>query len=119
MNPNLPFHQQVITLDNGVVGSLHEVASANVRNYEDIVALKPAPAVTLHAQLFTPNNGTKRYPVVIIFPGSGGVSPAMLVHAQKLTDAGFSAFVVDPFTGRNVQNTIAEQQQFSDRKSVG
>lgn len=107
------FHQQVITLANGVVGSVHEVASANVLNYEDIVAAKPAPAVMLHAQLFMPARAKKPCPVVIILPGSGGVSPAMLVHAEKLTDAGIAAFVVDPFTGRGVANTIAVQQQFS------
>jgi dienelactone hydrolase len=107
------FHQQVITLNNGVVGSVHEVASANVLNYEDIVAAKPAPAVMLHAQLFMPARAQKPCPAVIILPGSGGVSPAMLVHAEKLTDAGMAAFVVDPFTGRGVANTIAVQQQFS------
>ena len=107
------FHQQTITLANGLVGSLHEVASANVKNYENIVAGKPAPAVTLHAQLFMPTPAKKPCPVVIILPGSGGVSPAMLVHAEKLTDAGLAAFVVDPFTGRGVEDTIAVQQQFS------
>jgi dienelactone hydrolase len=113
MNIQSTFHRESITLANGVVGDLHEVVSANVVSYEDIIVRKSAPAVTLHAQLFTPAKGTKRYPVVVMFPGSGGVSPAMFVHAEKLTDAGFSAFVVDPFTGRNVQNTITEQQQFS------
>jgi dienelactone hydrolase len=113
MNSVQTFHKENITLANGVEGCLHEVASANVVSYEDIIACKPAPAVTLHAQLFTPAQGNKRYPVVIIYPGSGGINPALLVHAEKLTNAGFSAFVVDPFTGRKVRNTIAEQQQFS------
>jgi dienelactone hydrolase len=107
------FHKQAITLVNGVVGSLHKVASANVLNYEDIVAAKAAPAVTLHAQLFVPKTKHEPHPVVIIVPGSGGVNPAMLVHAEKLTDAGVAAFVLDPFTGRGVDNTIAVQQQFS------
>jgi dienelactone hydrolase len=100
-------------LANGAVGSVHEVASANVLNYEDIVAGKPAPAVMLYAQLFMPARAEKPCPVVIVLPGSGGVNPAMLVHAEKLTDAGIAAFVVDPFTGRGVENTIAVQQQFS------
>ena len=101
-----------------MVGRLHEVASSNVRNYEDIVADKPAPAVTLHAQLFIPTSAKNRCPVVIILPGSGGVSPAMLVHAEKLTDAGIAAFVLDPFTGRGVEDTIAVQQQFSFASST-
>ena len=118
MDLTLAFHQQTITLANGVVGRLHEVASSNVRNYENIVAGKPAPAVTLHAQLFLPAAPVKPCPVVIILPGSGGVSPAMLVHAEKLTDAGMAAFVVDPFTGRGVEDTIAVQQQFSFASST-
>lgn len=118
MDLTLAFHQQTITLASGVVGRLHEVASCNVRNYEDIVADKPAPAVTLHAQLFIPTSAKNRCPVVIILPGSGGVSPAMLVHAEKLTDAGIAAFVLDPFTGRGVEDTIAVQQQFSFASST-
>ena len=118
MDLTLAFHQQTITLANGLVGRLHEVASSNVRNYENIVADKPAPAVTLHAQLFIPTSAKKPCPVVIILPGSGGVSPAMLVHAEKLTDAGIAAFVVDPFTGRGVEDTIAVQQQFSFASST-
>jgi dienelactone hydrolase len=113
MNQNLPFHQQVITLANGLIGSLHVVPSANFLNYEDIVVQKSAPAVTLHAQLFIPRGGKKPSSVVILVPGSGGVNPAMLVHAEKLTDAGIAAFVLDPFTGRGVEDTIAVQQQFS------
>jgi dienelactone hydrolase len=113
MDLTLAFHKQVITLSNGVVGTVHEVASSNVLNYENIVAAKPAPAVMLHAQLFMPTRAQKPCPAVIILPGSGGVSPAMLVHAEKLTDAGIAAFVVDPFTGRGVADTIAVQQQFS------
>ena len=37
----------------------------------------------------------------------------MSVHAEKLTEAGFSVFMVDPFTGRNIQNTMSEQLKFS------
>lgn len=113
MNIESTFHRESITLANGVVGDLHEVVSANVLSYEDIIACKPAPAVTLHAQLFTPKRGSKRYPVVIMLPGSGGINPAMSVHAEKLTEAGFSVFMVDPFTGRNIQNTMSEQLKFS------
>ncbi len=118
MDSTQTFHLQGITLANGVVGSVHEVASSNVRNYEDIVAGKAAPAVALHAQLFIPANAKKPCPVVVILPGSGGVSPAMLVHAEKLTDAGIAAFVLDPFTGRGVEDTIAVQQQFSFASST-
>lgn len=107
------FHRESITLANGVVGDLQEVVSANVVSYENIIACKPAPAVTLHAQLFTPKGGNKRYPVIIMLPGSGGINSAMFVHAEKLTEAGFSAFMIDPFKGRNIQNTMSEQLKFS------
>jgi dienelactone hydrolase len=107
-----PFHLQTIVLSNGVAGQAAQIDSFNVINYENIVAGDLGAAVTLHAQLFVPLT-SKPSAAVIIVPGSGGVNPAMLVHAEQLTNAGIAALVLDPFTGRSVENTIAVQQQFS------
>ena len=107
------FHLQKIVLNNGIAGQVTPISSFNVLNYEGMIQGKLGDAVSLHAQLFLPASNTKPCPVVIIIPGSGGVNPAMLVHAEKLTNAGLAAFVLDPFTGRSVENTIAVQQQFS------
>ncbi len=122
MDVNLRIDQQVLTLGNGVVGRPIVIASANPRHYEDIVSGAPgrseSPPVALHAALFVPDrmgadSGSGKHPVVIIVPGSGGVNPAMMVHARALTDVGIAALVLDPFGGRTVVDTIAAQQQFS------
>jgi dienelactone hydrolase len=112
MDITQPFHKQQITLANGVKGRVAPISSFNVINYEGIVQGKLGDPVTLHAQIFVPN-AIKPCAAVIIVPGSGGVNPAMLVHAQALTDSGIAACVLDPFTGRSVVNTIAVQEQFS------
>jgi dienelactone hydrolase len=112
MDTTLPFHKQNIVLSNGIAGRVTQIDSFNVLNYEGIVQGHLGDAVTLHAQLFVPTSA-KPCAAVIIVPGSGGVNPAMLLHAQALTDAGIAACVLDPFTGRSVINTIAVQEQFS------
>jgi dienelactone hydrolase len=110
--PGQPFHERVVTLDNGIVGRALSFISANPQHYEDIVQKRAMPAVTLHAKLFVPRGATKA-PAVIIAPGSGGVNPWMLVHAKALTDSGIAVLLVDPFGGRGVRDTIAAQGQFS------
>jgi dienelactone hydrolase len=117
MDSSLPFHKQYIVLANGIAGRVAEINSFNPVNYEGIVSGELGEAVTLHAQLFVPKpitiNFDHAHAAVIIIPGSGGVNDAMLVHAEKLTDTGIAALVLDPFAGRNVENTISVQQQFS------
>ena len=112
-----PFHAQNIVLSNGIQGRVAEIDSFNVHNYENTIAGDLGAPVTLHAQLFLPLPITKNFEhqhaCVILVPGSGGVNPAMLVHAEQLTNTGIAALVLDPFTGRSVENTIAVQQQFS------
>lgn len=111
---SLPWVDQTVSLANGVAGRPLRFASANPRHYEDILAARDLPAITLGAQLFVPAGPAgSRWPAVIITPGSGGVNPSMLIHAQKLTDAGMAVLLVDPFTARGVKNTIADQEQFS------
>lgn len=85
-------------------------ASATPRSYEDIVQRRAMPTVTLQARLFTPRQ-KGRVPAVIIVPGSGGVSDAMVVHANALVDAGIAVLLIDPFGGRGVHDTIAAQEQ--------
>lgn len=112
--PPVPFALQAMALANGVAGRNISFASANPVNYEDIIAGKPLPAVTLQAKLYMPaGGGTAKRPAVIITPGSGGVAPPMLLHARALVDAGIAVLLVDPFGGRGVVNTIAAQDPFS------
>lgn len=89
-----------------------EFSSANPGGYEDILARAPMPRVRLNGRLYLPA-AKARHAAVVITPGSGGVAQSMVRHAQELSGAGIAAFLVDPFTGRGVKNTIADQEQFS------
>lgn len=106
------FEAQTVTLANGVVGRPISFASANPRSYEDIIQRRPLQAVTLHAKLFMPRR-KGRVPAVIIAPGSGGVSSSMVAHANALNEAGLAVLLIDPFGGRGVRDTIADQDQVS------
>jgi dienelactone hydrolase len=49
----------------------------------------------------------------MIVPGSLGVAPSHLAHAETLTRAGFATFVLDSFGARGITSTVANQTQFS------
>lgn len=87
-------------------------SSANPGGYEEILARAPMPAVSLSGRLYLPG-GNGPHSVVVITPGSGGVSPPMVRHARALAGVGTAAFLIDPFTGRGVKSTVADQSQFS------
>jgi dienelactone hydrolase len=99
-------------LANGIAGKIVKFESRNPKNFEDIVAKAAAPAVTLDALLFVPTGPAPKGAVIII-PGSGGVAESNLLHANALTSAGLAVLVVDPFTGRGIADTIADQSAFS------
>ncbi len=110
--PSVPFAQRQITFDNGITGKPLTFESANPRNYEEVIAKLPMSPVKLDGQLFLPK-GAGPYSIVILTPGSGGVSPDHLKHAEALTSAGLAVYVLDPFTGRGVKETGSNQAQFS------
>jgi len=94
-------------------GSLN-VTSASPRNYHQAVS-KPGemPRLTIDGQLFLPPDASTRLPLVIIVPGSLGVAPVHLSHAETLTGAGIAAFMLDPFGARGVTSTVTNQAQYS------
>jgi dienelactone hydrolase len=51
--------------------------------------------------------------LVIVVPGSLGVAPSHLAHAETLTGLGIAAFVLDPFGARGIGSTVANQTQYS------
>ena len=71
----------------------------------------------LDGKLFLPSGDgparDRKWPLVIIVPGSLGVAPSHLAHAETLVRDSVAAFVLDNFGGRNVTSTVANQTQFS------
>lgn len=108
------FATQPLQLANGITGTLFTFTSHSPNDYRDIINGKLGPAAELSAQLFMPKSTTSSpVPVVIINPGSGNIGPHHLNHAVTLSSAGIAAFVIDPFYGRGITDTITDQGQLS------
>jgi dienelactone hydrolase len=110
------FRDQAVTFAGGAAGRTLEVPSASPRNYHQAVSAPAGmPPATIDGKLFLPPGATGpgRLPLVIVVPGSLGVAPSHLAHAETLTGAGIAAFVLDPFGGRGVSSTVANQTQYS------
>ncbi len=108
------FRDRKITFLNGAVGRPIEIRTANPLNYHQAITAPAAmPATTIDGQLFLPPGVKGKLPLVMIVPGSLTVGPNHLGHAEVLSGLGLATFVLDPFTGRGVTSTVANQTQFS------
>jgi dienelactone hydrolase len=108
--------EQPITFAGGATGRVVDVPSASPRNYwQALSAPAEMPRVVVDGQLFLPPGPAprSRWPLVIVVPGSLGVAPSHLAHAEALTGAGIASFVLDPFGARGITSTVANQTQYS------
>ena len=102
-----------VVLENGIESEVVTIPTANPANYFEAIS-NPSSMHTadIEGHLFSINhNGPS--PVVVIVPGSLGISAANMSSANDLTSAGISAFLIDPFGGRGVSSTVANQAQYS------
>jgi len=106
------FRDRTVTLA-GVVGDNVEIPSANPVNYHQAIN-DPGGCAPLQVdgKLFVPR-ADGPLPVVMIVPGSLGVGESHLAHAETLLEAGYAAFVLDPFGPRSVVSTVANQTHYS------
>ncbi|HUS96745.1 MAG TPA: dienelactone hydrolase family protein [Hyphomicrobiaceae bacterium] len=112
------FLDREIKLANGVLGQNIAVPSASPLNYHQVIsAAADMPAITVDGKLFLPpcpsGNVAAPVPLIIVVPGSLGVAPSHLKHAETLNGLGFATFVLDSFGARGVTSTVAKQTQFS------
>jgi dienelactone hydrolase len=112
------FRDQTVSFGELGVGRNIDIPSASPSNYHQVIS-RPAdmPRVTVDGKLFLPRSdnrsSTEELPLIMIVPGSLGVAPSHVSHAEKLTRAGFATFVLDSFGARGVTSTVANQTQFS------
>ncbi|MCY4095594.1 MAG: dienelactone hydrolase family protein [Gammaproteobacteria bacterium] len=108
------FRDQSITFENGVEGQNVEIPSASPFNYFQVVN-EPAEmrATTVDGKLFLPLEGDPPFPLVIVAPGSLGVAPSHIQHAETINNLGVATFILDSFGARQVTSTVADQTQFS------
>ena len=110
------FRDREIVFANGCRGLDLDIPSANPVNYHQVISRPDdMPPVAIDGKLFVPQvrSGTGRSPLVIIAPGSLGVAPSHLAHAETLTGMGIATFVLDPFGARGIGTTVANQTQYS------
>ena len=112
------FRDQAIAFANGAEGRNIDIPSASPLNYHQAISAPgEMPRLTVDGKLFLPPPGRRvskgKLPLVIVTPGSLGVAPSHLAHAETLTHEGYAAFVLDSFGARGVTSTVAQQTQFS------
>ena len=105
------FRDQAIAFGDVADGRNIEIPSASPINYHQVISAPAAmPRVTIDGKLFLPQrSGSEKLPLVMIVPGSLGVAPSHVAHAEALTRAGFATFVLDSFGARGVTSTVANQ----------
>lgn len=112
-NSNICFTDKEITFANGIQGIPITIPTANPENfYQAISKNQEMSPIQIHGKLFLPTTNSQN-PIVIIVPGSLGVAPSHLAHAETLTDLGIAACVIDPFDARDITSTVANQTQYS------
>lgn len=112
------FRDRDITFANGVSGRNIEIPSAAPANYHQVITAPEAmELITIDGKLFLPLEKDRAQPgpvpLVIVAPGSLGVAPSHIAHAETLNRLGFATFVLDSFGARGVTSTVAKQTQFS------
>ena len=110
------FRDRQVVFVNGAQVQAVEFESANPVNFHQVIsAPKDMQRVVIDAKLFLPPSPRKseKLAVVIVVPGSLGVSESHLKHAEALTGLGAAALVIDPFGGRSISSTVANQVQYS------
>lgn len=112
------FRDRSVVLANGIEGRNLDIPSASPINYHEAIVRPDAMSrIVVDGKLFLPleskRTGKGPLPLVLIVPGSLGVTAANLTHASTLTDRGLAAFVLDSFGARGVSSTVAKQTQFS------
>lgn len=103
------FATKPMALVNGIHGELVKFESASPLDYGPMMKGELGKPVTLTAQLFLPLKSVTSVAAIVETPGSGNLGPHHLAHAAALTSAGFAVLLIDPFLGRGIDNTIADQ----------
>ena len=108
------FCDQTIAFANGVEGQNVEIPSASPINYHEVISQPGGVTKTvIDGKLFLPSLGQPPFPLVIVAPGSLGVAPSHIQHAETINRLGVATFIVDSFGARQVTSTVADQTQFS------
>ena len=114
MSASTRFRDRAIAFANGARGQHVAIPTANPINFHQAISHPEAmESIAIDAQLFLPPGAAAAVPAVIIVPGSLGVAPSHLSHAETLNALGAAVLVIDPFGARGIASTVANQVQYS------
>ena len=109
-----PLREQTTVFADGTVGLDIDVPSASPTNYYQVIsAAQDMPRLVIDAKLFLPPRAERPLPLVFVVPGSLGVAPSHVAHAETLFENGVASCILDSFGARQVTSTVADQTQFS------
>jgi hypothetical protein len=116
----LRFRDQDIVFADGANGQSKgqnfEVPTANPANYFHVISHSAdLPKLAIDGKLFLPASDQRRrngkLPLVMVVPGSLGVAPSHVKHAETVVSDGFAAFVLDCFGARDVSSVLLCRQR--------
>ena len=106
---SVDFAVQPAILANAIHGELVSFESRSPSDWGPAMKGDLGPVVHLNAQFFRPPGKARKWPVTIILPGSGNLGTHHLAQASALVSKGVAVLLVDPFRGRGIVDTIADQ----------
>lgn len=92
---------------------IHPVVTRTPSTIDFLNGKVDGPIATIAGELRIPTFGTNKLPAVILVHGSGGVGNNVTAWAAEFNKLGIAAFILDSFTGRGINNTIADQSLLS------
>lgn len=112
------FARQPVVLADQTSGEVISFQSRSPSDFAPMLRGELGPVVDLNGQFFRPANDKGKIPAVILVPGSANIGPHHLLQAAALTAKGIAVLVIDPFTGRNLTDSVADQGRFTWAASV-
>ena len=104
---------ELITLSNGITSEWLPIETANPLNFYQAISQPDAmQSVQINGHLFLPA-GKGPWPTVIVVPGSLGISDNNIRATELLADREIAVCLIDPFGGRDVSSTVANQTQYT------
>ncbi len=88
---------------------IHPISTVTISDKQFLTGDKNGTSVVIAGELRIPRIGTEKVPVVVLQHGSGGVGGNVDRWVGEFNEVGIATFVVDSFTGRGLQSTVADQ----------
>lgn len=90
---------------------LYPIKSMTLTDQEFLIGKKDGKPVTISGELRYPRKKLKKYPVIVLVHGSGGVSGYIDDWAKEINAQGVAVFILDSFTGRGLYKVNNDQSQ--------